>query len=387
MKFKKLIRTVSILLAISLLFVIPMSTYSADTSEFPEFASKKIFDAVSINEPSEAPEGMELIAKKGYLAMFLNKTNAEFAIEDLRDNTMWYSNPIDREEDTIAKGSPKNELSSQLVVVDVNTEKNITKTRNSLIGSLNKKGLKVEVNDSGFTAIYDFPEYKYTIPVTFTLLEDSFKATIETDKIKEYGDLKVFTVGILPVFGAQNSDQEGYILLPDGSGSVIDFNNGRSNYATYRAAIYGRDYIFPQYTVASVAQNSILPVIGLQHENHGFVSIIEQGASMAYANARVAKQQSNYNITYFDFDIRASQNAVLGVDSSQRQVLIYDDGPIDAGTISVRYFPTGVDKAGYAGMASVVREYLIKQYDMKANTPDDATLYLSLIHISEPTRH
>ena len=52
-----------------------MSTYSADNSEFGDFASKKIFDAVSVNEPSEAPEGMELIAKKGVYYNFSKMTS------------------------------------------------------------------------------------------------------------------------------------------------------------------------------------------------------------------------------------------------------------------------------------------------------------------------
>lgn len=375
----KIIRSVFVLFIISLLFVTPMAAFSADTSAMKDVESKNIFTSSAINEPSASPEGMTFIAKKGYLALFLNKTNGEFAIEDLRDNHIWYSNPVDKDQDTVAQGSAKNELSSQLVVTDIDTQKNIVKSRNSLIGCLNKNGLTVNVKNDGFEALYNFPEYKYTIPITYTLLEDSIKVSIDTSKIVETGNLKVFTVGILPVFGAQNSEQTGYILLPDGSGSVIDFNNGRGSYSIYRSTIYGRDMIFKTHTRTNISQNITIPVYGIQSGDHGMVSIIEQGASMANVNARVSGQMSNYNSAYFDFDVRSSQTAILGIGTNQKSVLIYEEQSLDVGPISVRYFPTTKEKAGYAGMASVVREYLIKQYDMKAFVPNEATLYINTV--------
>ena len=50
----------------------------------------------------------------------------------------------------------------------------------------------------------------------------------------------ISAIQILPFFGAANLDQTGYIFIPDGSGALIDLNNGKEHYQPFSARVYGQ---------------------------------------------------------------------------------------------------------------------------------------------------
>lgn len=55
----------------------------------------------------------------------------------------------------------------------------------------------------------------------------------------------------------------------------------------------------------------------------------------------------------------------VGSGWNSRDVIMYDERPIDAGVISVRYFPADEDQQEIAGLAGIMREYLIRQNGLK----------------------
>lgn len=139
----------------------------------------------------------------------------------------------------------KNEMYSVLTVTDIVSETNTQKTRNSMIGSVKKNGLTLEKLPDGFRATFEFPEYSYTIPMDFILVGDSLKVSVDTSKIIEKGEQRLFSLRILPYFGAQDWETDGYFILPDGSGSLLRFNNGKGRF-TYRSDLYGLDGVVKQ---------------------------------------------------------------------------------------------------------------------------------------------
>jgi len=140
--------------------------------------------------------------------------------------TSGWSNPPERDADRIARGIPKMELSAQLIV-GYRDSLERTYTVNSQTGSVNRSGVSVEPINQGIRVIYDFPRDHITIPVEYTLQEDFLEARIVTDEIVEGEDSFVASISLLPYFGAGSQDDEGYMLVPDGSGSLIFMNNGK----------------------------------------------------------------------------------------------------------------------------------------------------------------
>ena len=48
-------------------------------------------------------------------------------------------------------------------------------------------------------------------------------------------------IHLLPYFVCGASDEDGYILVPDGSGALIGFNNGKINAPQFSMKVYGQD--------------------------------------------------------------------------------------------------------------------------------------------------
>lgn len=332
-------------------------------------------------KPTAVPEGMEFITQNGYVAMYANMSNGAFAVEDMRDGTLWYSNPVDREQDNVAAGAIKNHLRSQLLVTDIEPSTKTVKSKNSYVSCEKKGEITVSKQKQGITVLYRFVDEGYEIPVVYTLCEDSISARIDTRNIKENGTVRILKISLLPMMGAQNQSADGYLLLAGGSGSVIRFNNGKTtNASTYRVQVYGEDSVYVQTQRQNFQENYSLPVFGIQAQNHGLLAISDVGASEAYINASVNGLLTSYSNAYFEFQIRGTQSVTIGDanNANSIDVYAYESDDIQVGTLGVRYFLLGADNEGISGMAKVTREYLITNLGLKPFVSKTAPIYLSV---------
>lgn len=71
------------------------------------------------------------------------------------------------------------------------------------------------------------------------------------------------TLSVLEYFGAGGSKDEGAILVPDGSGALIHFNNGKLQYPSYQQDIYGPDLTMKLREASSNESKARLPVFGM----------------------------------------------------------------------------------------------------------------------------
>ena len=47
---------------------------------------------------------------------------------------------------------------------------------------------------------------------------------------------------LLENFGAASAQENGYLFVPDGSGALIYYNNGKTSRQSYTAQVYGADW-------------------------------------------------------------------------------------------------------------------------------------------------
>ena len=82
----------------------------------------------------------------------------------------------------------------------------------------------------------------FEIAVEYSLNNDGLVARILRESIveSEFGELVY--IDFLPYFGTISTEDEGYILIPDGSGAIMNFNNEKSYHDVYSKRIYGFDY-------------------------------------------------------------------------------------------------------------------------------------------------
>lgn len=326
--------------------------------------------AESVNSEVTA-KGFQKMAQDGQLELYLHEDNGEILLVDTVGNLQWRSSPADVEDETLAKGIFKMSLRSVLTITVVDSTSNAA-TESTLACYpecvLSDDGVTYEKLNNGLRIIFRFVDYGITVPVEITLEDGALCAAVNTEKIEETATTWIRTLSILPYFGAANSNAQGYMLVPDGCGALIRFNNGKTTANLYDEEVYGADLAKTENTSKKIAQQVYLPVFGLNNENAGFLAIIDNGAANASIRGEVAGKRSSYNSVSSYFTLRDSSVVSIG----DRKVTDYEDQIKNIGKISVRYYFYS-NGGGYGEMAKLYQDYLIKQQGMSRKSSSSAT--------------
>lgn len=260
-----------------------------------------------------------------------------------------------------------------------------------------KEKTEFELIDNGIKVIYTLNTAKATVPVYYVLEDDYLDVYVPTKEIKEKAGFKdteeedlnsssdviILTDIVLnPYMSAATTEDNGYMLVPDGSGALINLNNGKGTYANYSQDIYGKDITAVKEIAPDETEQAYLPVMAMVKGNNGLVMIASEGDTFASANAAVSgskADQSSYNYCYFSFTLRSTDNYYMTGDQSSIIVFEKGDGSILVDKIAVRYYPvTSESETVQLGeIADVYRNYLIEEKGLSAKTEENnAPLYV-----------
>lgn len=325
------------------------------------------------------PSGFELVAETGRLCLSTNLETGEIAVLDKNNGVTWFSNPRDREGDKLAKGVPKLTLASQLTVKFVD-EKNSVFNITSQLNSVSKGGLTYEKIENGIVFTMDFQKEQFKIPVRYTLKGDYLSAEILAEQITEYGNRKIISIGLLPYFGAGGTNEEGYLFVPDGSGAIINFNNGKRFAAEYQEPVYGIDYIYDRSYVNSVERQIRMPVFGISKKDAGILAVIDENEAQGIVRASISGRLTSYNNVYSEFQYRSMGSMKLAQKNfSNKDVAVVERTAANKGSYKVRYYFLSDGSQSYTGMADTYRNYLISEKGLKSSVKDgNIPFYLDL---------
>lgn len=130
----------------------------------------------------------------------------------------------------------------------------------------------------------EFPEDNskagFIVPIEYTLEDEGFSATILTDKIVENSTrFKLQKIDMLEYFVSTEKDEEGYFVVPDGCGAIIDLNEVAHD--DFELDYYGGDYSRQSIGQTQIAQGMPLTMFGYCGSNHGVLASIKEGGELA----------------------------------------------------------------------------------------------------------
>jgi len=197
----------------------------------------------------------------------------------------------------------------------------------------------------------------FNITMRYTLDGKSLLVSVPFNKIAWQPAFPITQLSLLPYMGSGGLNDNGYIFVPDGSGSLIYFNNGKQNQVAYDTNIYGWDEAMPRDAVVT-DNKAPFPVFGVHKNNASLLCVIEEGSAYSGVRADVSQRNSSWNNVYPRFDmIHGAKMDISG--RSESAVYLYQSGlPIDE-SIVLRYTPCS---GGYVGMAKEYRARLIEKY-------------------------
>ena len=239
---------------------------------------------------------------------------------------------------------------------------------------------------------------RFRMSLEYTLSEDGLEVRLPANGIEfDESTYQFQTVSILPYFGAGNNKYTGYSVIPDGSGSLIRFEDYVGQPVNVSGELYGSDYAYHEIS-GQHAEKMTMPIFGVvtnygeianppepgsdEEEtflypqidySNGFLAIIKEGDSLASLMAECGGLLHPYNTVYATFTPRPSDEYNLGdsisvsgdakwtVTSSRKYTNSYriqyvflrdKDLAEENGVADESYEPT------WQGMATAYRDYL-----------------------------
>ena len=304
-----------------------------------------------------------LVQENAKLALYIDFNSGDFALVNQKTGRAWYSTPVDWESDKIAQGTTRDELTSKMTVKYL--------TENFSTPTLETKDASViterEGNNWILTYFFKGTETNFTIPVLISLKEDYLHVELMIDKIKELGTSRVIYVQLFHCFGAAGLNDQGYMLIPDGTGSLMEFNRGVLNSYEFGGEGEGNFYAPNPTEVADQAyftnwnEPLRLPVYGMVKNGEAYLNVIEQGAATSELRAYISRYKNSYNSVFTCVNIRDTQSRRSSTGTGGSGSYYTDELPENY--VSRLYLLDGAD-ANYIGMAKLYRKYLIEKTGM-----------------------
>ena len=114
----------------------------------------------------------------------------------------------------------------------------------------------------------------FNITVNYRLEDGDLLVEVPYSEIRYREDYPITFITVLPMFGAAGVDDEGFMLIPEGGGALINYNNGKLNQNSYYANMYGWDYVTERTEAVTETENAF-PVFGMTREGGYFICIME----------------------------------------------------------------------------------------------------------------
>lgn len=321
-------------------------------------------------ESSAALDGYTKVSESESLALYADMESGYFYIEDLANHNRWYSVPNDSTKDKITKGITKMHITSQIRVhYMVTNGKVIIGNENveaSSSGSLFKGGVSVKQIDNGIRVEYKFPSIKSTIPVEYVLADDKFEASIITKDIVENKEFEITDIELLPTFGAGNWEEKGSLFVPDGSGALINFNNG-SIYNTYESLVYGEELSVRKDSEKTDTQAVRMPVFATLKEKNALMGVVTEGDGAASVLATVGNDRCGYNFVSAGLTYKTlAYDTMLSNNANTEQTMYRTSKKYSLPEFTVRYYFLTGENSDYVKVAEKYREYLMNEKGLSA---------------------
>lgn len=197
----------------------------------------------------------------------------------------------------------------------------------------------------------------FNVNMVYRLDGDKLVVEVPFEEIEYREKYPIYYLNILPYMGAGGTEDTGYMLVPEGGGGLINFNNGKTAQSAYYANMYGWDYA--QYRDAVVHEtNTYFNAFGIANNGSSFVCVLENTAPYAGVTAEVSGMSNSYNSVYAQYTMVHRELYEVG-ERYESKIYMYQDGlPSETLVQSYRF----IDSADYTDMAVAYREYLQEEF-------------------------
>lgn len=353
----------------------------------------------------------QLITSNDKFELYFDEDYVSFKIKNKETNYVWSTSIPD-----VNAGTYTPLLESGIGLEYINVQKNMNITEN--IGLSNTKySLETEQVDNGILLHitvdaycarsqcdrfypdylagtvtkekmieYGLTELGISFDLEVTLNEEGIRANIPVESILENNkeEALLSTFIIFPGLGATKMDEiPGYMILPDGSGALIRYEDNEGKFLTpFTERYYGLNYGLFENRESVLNYPLSMPIFGAVHgvNQNAMLGIIESGdfnsRLVAFPNGAL---NIDYNLIFTKIDFRQVYRQPFTSDGSQGTLRQLQTNHTDA---TIKYNFLDENDANYVGVGSSYREYLndngvLNQKVMESNIPINIEYFMS----------
>lgn len=195
-----------------ILFILPLNLSISGISAQSDELQKPTRLGIDEETSDEYTADYTLAAQNDNLLFYADMEKGWFALQNRRSGKIWYSNPNDAVLDDVTVGISRTNIFSDYIFeyYDKSTVGEAsTLTFNSHTTAVRQKNVSVEKVASGIKVTYRFDTFGFTVPVIYSLLENSLEVKVCVDEIEESGNYEASSIE-----GASAWDNYWYITIP-----------------------------------------------------------------------------------------------------------------------------------------------------------------------------
>jgi len=362
------------------------------TYEF-SYEDPKIISTVNVSDGTA--ETNKEYASNDNFTLYVDEVNATFKIVDKNNaENVWSSAPLTYSYKTGALAQDyKSDDTKALIRVRYSHQIGPSETiLNSYTNSVLVGKTDVHQLENGVRFDFRFDMADFLVPVQVLLHPQGVEISVLNKYLEEPTEgYNITSVDVAPYFMAStDSSSEGYFVIPDGEGALVDWNNVPNTSVTYRNFVYGRDNAITIYEQNGLTQDIRLPVFGAQfkatetvekpmapgaegepetttfdYARKGYTAVITEGAARAALNFDLSK---DYNIAYSEFIYR--DIAKVKADNTSELQSFVERSKTTIPVQTTRYILSVDEELDYVDMAETYRNYLLDEAGVTKSTKE-----------------
>lgn len=306
------------------------------------------------------------VAQNESYKLELNSATMGITLTDLKTGAVFGTNPVasgEQQFDELGmpiKRHPQVESAVFIEYLDVKT--NTTAQLISYNAAVKSGRTVIENIENGVKIKYYFDDAEIMVPLSYTLRDNGVAITLDPTEIQE-NDNMLINVSVAPFMCAvSNTEQNGYLVYPSGSGTLVYPKEISQQGESYEAEVYGQDCSKEVWDKVTTEKAIRLPIFGAKQGNNATLAVIEQGAESSLIKMTVGATSIGYTSAYVKYQVRGyTANIKELYNNRYYEGLVYAENLLTT-PLTVAYYPLCGDKASYSGMAETYRAYLDKTF-------------------------
>ena len=335
-------------------------------------------DDVHANAPVVELTGCTDITQSNTKGLKYDADHNSVIIYDLSTDETAFSTAVD---ETYYGKEIKNNLTrnaiQQMITIAYTDYNNVSEVVNDLDASCKRIIKEIE---NGLRFEFDFEKADIQLALEITMVDDQLHAKIPAESVVEKGEYGITRIDVLPMLGAVNAQEEGYILFPDGCGALYQFGEYMGVQKTISMDVY--DAMNPEIedidSSRSNYSNVCLPVFGISLADKGLFANITSGAADCSLN--LASAESAYAVNRIYPSIRVRKQYPIQTASGEEVFAYQKIAHMSDFEIVYDFLQ---EDTTYSAMANLYRTYLTEQGFLTKNEEDTSLAIDFLIGVNE----